>query len=147
MPRMCTHLCAGVGVAWSEASPRTSGRVACCGVAHRAGHHQAMPREEHDHRTHRSADEAHPLVQTIPAQLLAQVGRNEGPSDPQQRPEDKTRRVAGPGKQVACDDPGDKADKDDPEDVYGRVRATCAAARWSSVVAVGQTLAVQASLR
>src|SRR5262249_62012401 len=100
-----------------EPAPGTQ-RVARRRVAPPAGHDQAMPHEEHENGADRGANETRPLVQTIPAELLAQVGRNERPGDPNQRGEHEARRVVGPGKQMACDDAGNKADKDDPEDVH-----------------------------
>src|SRR6185312_2632260 len=74
-------------------------RSARAGIGKDAMHDEPVPDEEHDERADRGADEARTLVEPIPADRLADEGRDEGADDPQHRRQDEAPRLVGPWRQ------------------------------------------------
>src|SRR4051812_18669651 len=80
-----------------------------------AARDQPVPDEQHHQRADGRGDEAGALIRTVMADGLADPGRQKCAGDAEDRGQDKSGRVVRARRQHPRDDPGDKADDDDPE--------------------------------
>src|SRR6266487_6025471 len=87
-------------------------------VADRIGAHQSVPYEQHQQRTDDRADDARALINPIPADGLAEIGRHERADDAEHRSQNETVGIVGPRRQNPRDDARDESNQDDPQDVH-----------------------------
>src|SRR3569832_2678426 len=79
------------------------------------------PDHQHDDGTDHGADQAGAFVGAIPADRLAEIGRQERADDAEDRGEDAALRFVVAGVRELGDDARDEADDDGPDDVHGGV--------------------------
>src|SRR6185369_15937034 len=79
---------------------------------------EEAPHHQHDDGADHGADQAGALTCVIPAERLAEIGRDEGAGDAERRGEDEARRLVGAGVQEFRDDAGNEADDDEPENSH-----------------------------
>ena len=76
------------------------------------------PDHQHDDRADHGADETGAFAGLVPAERLPEIGRDEGPDDAEDGGEDEARRLVRAGMQQLCNDAGEKADHDQPNDAH-----------------------------
>lgn len=81
----------------------------------RATAREEAPHHQHDDGADHGTDQARPLVGAVPAERLAEIGRDEGTGDAEGRGEDEARRLVGAGVEEFRDDAGNEADDDEPD--------------------------------
>jgi hypothetical protein len=75
-----------------------------------------------------------PMTAPISPDRLTDNGRDEGTGDTEQRCQDEARGIVGAGREKACDDAGNKADKNDPDKVHDVPRNDLDAVNFASVI-------------
>ena len=76
---------------------------------------EAVPHEKHNQRADCRTDRTRTLIRPIPADALAEPGRNECACNAKRDRDDKALRVIGAGQKKSGDDTGDEADDQDPK--------------------------------
>src|SRR3954468_2880710 len=106
----------GVAPSWPQVSQ-------CCSPSKPAplcaalAHDKAVE-EEKDHRADDAADEASAISRVIPADGLPEVGGNECANDSQDGGEDKSLWLVLAGHNKLCDNAGDEANDDRPDNAH-----------------------------
>src|SRR5690349_7427442 len=94
---------------------------------------QPVPDEKDDERTDRRTDESGALIEPVPTDGLAEESGQEGARNAKHRGQDEACRVVRPRREEPCDETGDEADHDHPNDVPHRnLRIECATS-WLAV--------------
>jgi hypothetical protein len=81
-----------------------------------------VPDEQHHDRAHHGCDQTGALIEPVPADHLADEGGQESADDAEDRGQDESLRIVGPGREKARNDPSDEANHDNPKDVHGVLR-------------------------
>jgi hypothetical protein len=79
------------------------------------------PDQKYDDGSDRSADQASAFVCSIPTHCLTKIRGDESTNDSQNGGEDKTLWLVSSGGNQLCDNTGDKADKDSPQNAHVRL--------------------------
>src|SRR3954470_6101724 len=90
-------------------------RSSVAGVGDHAAGHQSIPDEQHHQRAYGCGDEASALVGAVVADGLTDPGSEKRAGDAEYGRQDEAGRIVWAGRNEPRDDPGDKADNDDPE--------------------------------
>src|SRR3954451_17255098 len=77
-----------------------------------------MPDEEYDDGAHDGSDQAGALVRPIPADHLPDERGKECAHDAKNSRKNKAGRIICAGSEEPCDNPGEKPDDDDPENIH-----------------------------
>src|SRR4029079_8591392 len=85
------------------------------GSGRRAAAREEAPHHQHNDGADHGTDQPGTLVGVVPAERLAEIGRDEGAGDAERRGEDEARRLVGAGGQEFRDDAATDADDDEPE--------------------------------
>jgi len=88
------------------------------GSGRRAAAREEAPHHQHNDGADHGTDQPGTLVGVVPAERLAEIGRDEGAGDAERRGEDEARRLVGAGVQEFRDDAGNEADDDEPENTH-----------------------------
>src|SRR5690348_12745395 len=94
---------------------------------------QPVPDEKDDERTDRRTDESGALIEPVPTDGLTEESGQEGARNAKHRGQDEACRVVRPRREEPCDETGDEADHDHPNDVpHQNLRIECATS-WLAV--------------
>src|SRR6185503_10094458 len=99
-------------------APRNDGGEVTRASGRRAAAREEAPHRQHDDGPDHGTDQAGALIGAVPAERLAEIGRDEGAGDAERRGEDEARRLVGAGVQEFRDDAGNEADDDKPENTH-----------------------------
>ena len=88
----------------------------CARVGNGAVNDEPVPDEQDGERTYGRGDEASTLVDPIPAESLADEGRQKGTCDSKHGGQNETARVVWSWRKQPRNDAGNEADHDDPDE-------------------------------